>query len=249
MSETINNQEVQESNEEQSSLNFETIYTTLILNWKWYLLSVFICLGIAFLYLRYTTPIYNTTAKLLIKDDDNKSGSARGGLQALESMSNLGIISNSYGVENEEEILTSSTIAEQAVRDLKLYVNYYVKGNVKNKLVYKEQPINVNMDFAHLDKLNAPITLKIERDGNTYNVEGTYSVPLNEIEASAPIKIEKTFNTLPALIRTRIGVIFIGRRQNHDSHHQFTKIDFVCLRKGSYRRTDFQNVFGIQSPV
>ncbi len=207
MSETINNQEVQESNEEQSSLNFETIYTTLILNWKWYLLSVFICLGIAFLYLRYTTPIYNTTAKLLIKDDDNKSGSARGGLQALESMSNLGIISNSYGVENEEEILTSSTIAEQAVRDLKLYVNYYVKGNVKNKLVYKEQPINVNMDFAHLDKLNAPITLKIERDGNTYNVEGTYSIPLNEIEASAPIKIEKTFNTLPALIRTRIGVI------------------------------------------
>ena len=112
MSETINNQEVQESNEEQSSLNFETIYTTLILNWKWYLLSVFICLGIAFLYLRYTTPIYNTTAKLLIKDDDNKSGSARGGLQALESMSNLGIISNSYGVENVEPkpILSYTTI-------------------------------------------------------------------------------------------------------------------------------------------
>lgn len=125
-------------------------------------LSILICVGIGFLYLRYTTPVYNTIAKLLIKDDDNSRRSGRGGLQALESMSNLGIISNNYGIENEQEILTSTTVAEQAVRDLKLYVNYYLKGHVKDQLIYKEQPINVDMDFAHMDKLNAPVKLKLQ---------------------------------------------------------------------------------------
>ena len=110
MSDIKTNQDLQTMEEEQSSFNFQTIYTTFILNWKWFVLSVFICLGIGFLYLRYTTPIYNTKAKLLIKDDDNRSY-RRGGIQGLESMANLGIISNSYGIENEQEILTSTTIA------------------------------------------------------------------------------------------------------------------------------------------
>lgn len=125
MNDFRNTQEVQDVAEEQSSFNFQTIYKAFILNWKWFILSILICVGIGFLYLRYTTPVYNTIAKLLIKDDDNSHRTGRGGLQALESMSNLGIISNNYGIENEQEIITSTTVAEQTVRDLKLYVNYY----------------------------------------------------------------------------------------------------------------------------
>ena len=46
----------QEEQEERSSLNFSVIYRTLILYWKWFLLSIIICLGAAFLYLLYTKP-------------------------------------------------------------------------------------------------------------------------------------------------------------------------------------------------
>lgn len=202
-----NQQEVQDVAEEQSSFNFQTIYKAFILNWKWFILSIFICIGIGFLYLRYTTPVYNTIAKLLIKDDDNSRRSGRGGLQALESMSNLGIISNNYGIENEQEILTSTTVAEQAVRDLKLYVNYYLKGHVKNQLIYKEQPINVDMDFAHLEKLNAPVKLKITRKNNNYIIKGTYYVPENEVTFDGPYEIEKTIQGIPAVIHTKAGII------------------------------------------
>lgn len=127
------------------------------------------------LYLRYTTPTYNTSAKLLIKDGSDDKRNTGGALQALESMSNLGIISSNYGVENEQEILSSTTVAEQAIRDLKLYVNYYLKGSIKKKLVYKDQPINVDMDFAHLENLNAPLELKITREGNTYKIRVSIS--------------------------------------------------------------------------
>lgn len=146
------------------------------------------------------------TAKLLIKDDDNKRGSSSG-LSALESMANLGVISNSYGIENEQEILTSTLIAEQAIRDLKIYVNYYMKGNVKKQLLYKTQPINADMDYAHLDKLNYPIKLKITRKGDSHVIKGEYCLPINEITSSDPYEIDKTVTTLPAVINTRAGAI------------------------------------------
>lgn len=208
MSDIKTNQDLQTMEEEQSSFNFQTIYTTFILNWKWFVLSVFICLGIGFLYLRYTTPIYNTKAKLLIKDDDDRRY-RRGGIQGLESMSNLGIISNSYGIENEQEILTSTTIAEQAVRDLKIYVTYYIKGRIKKRLIYKKQPLNIDMDYAHLDKMNKPIKLRIKRDGNNYKIKGTYFVPIDELTSSGPYEIDQTITNIPSVIRTKAGIITI----------------------------------------
>ncbi len=208
MSDIKTNQDLQTMEEEQSSFNFQTIYTTFILNWKWFVLSVFICLGIGFLYLRYTTPIYNTKAKLLIKDDDNRRY-RRGGIQGLESMSNLGIISNSYGIENEQEILTSTTIAEQAVRDLKIYVTYYIKGRIKERLIYKKQPLNIDMDYAHLDKMNKPIKLSIKRDGNNYKIKGTYFAPIDELTSSGPYEIDQTITNIPSVIRTKAGIITI----------------------------------------
>ena len=62
----------QQDVEESSSFNLQLIYKTLVLNWQWFVLSVIICLGVAFAYLRYTTPMYQASAKLLIKDDDNQ---------------------------------------------------------------------------------------------------------------------------------------------------------------------------------
>ena len=136
----------QEEQEERSSLNFSVIYRTLILYWKWFLLSIIICLGAAFLYLRYTKPVYNTVTKVLIKEDN---GSSRRG-KRLENMANLGMINESYGIENEQEIIASRGIATQAVRDLKLYVEYGLKGRITTSLLYRTQPINVDMDPSHL---------------------------------------------------------------------------------------------------
>lgn len=226
MNEYKNNPEAIGMEEEQSSLNFQTIYTAFILNWKWFILSILICIGIGFLYLRYTTPVYNTMTKLLIKEDNTRR-SSRGGLQALESMSNLGIISNSYGVENEQEILTSTAIAEQSVRDLKLYVTYYMKGRVKKRMLYKDQPINIDMDFEHLDKLNAPIKMNITHKGNSYKISGKYYIPVNEVSYTGPYEFEKTVQTIPSVIRTNVGVITLTGNGRYKLDDDETMIVYV----------------------
>ena len=186
--------------EETSSINFQTIYTSVILHWKWFVLSLIICMGCAMIYLRYKTPVYQAYAKLLIKDDDSRG---RGGKSGVLTTSNLGIMSNSTGIDNEMEILSSLSIAQQAVRDLKLYVNYSLEGKVKDHLIYNSEPISVDLDPSHLEKLNYPISLEINRKGSSYTVTGEYLNPKTGVKNS----IEKTITSFPTRIDTKTGII------------------------------------------
>lgn len=186
--------------EETSSINFQTIYTAVILHWKWFVLSLIICMGCAMIYLRYKTPVYQAYAKLLIKDDDSRG---RGGKSGVLTTSNLGIMSNSTGIDNEMEILSSLSIAQQAVRDLKLYVNYSLEGKVKDHLIYNSEPISVDLDPSHLEKLNYPISLEINRKGSSYTITGEYLNPKTGVKNS----IEKTIISFPTRIDTKTGII------------------------------------------
>ena len=201
----------QEVREGLSSFDFATLYRTIVLNWYWFILSLIIFGSLGAIYLRYTTPMYQSTAKLLIKDE---SGSNRRG-QSLQNMSNLGIISNSTGIDNEMEILTSHSLAEDAIRDLKLYVNYSTKGRVKDVILYRNQPLNVDVDPEHLEKLNAPIDLTITKDSIFYIVSGTYYVPTNDNSNEGPYSINRKITNLPATIATRAGIITISSNYGH----------------------------------
>ena len=204
-----------QENEEKSSFDFATIYTALILNWKWFVLSLIICMGAAHIYLRYATPIYQSAAKLLIKDDEGSRSSFKGG-NSIMSATNLGIISNSNGIDNEMEILKSRTLAQQTVYDLKLYVNYRHEGKLKDHILYGDQEVNIDMDLEHLKKLNAPMNLKITREGRNYHVTGSYNVPIdnNSFNPEA-VYIDKTFSALPATIGTRVGVVRFTQNGNY----------------------------------
>ena len=201
----------QDVREGLSSFDFATLYRTIVLNWYWFVLSLIIFGSLGAIYLRYTTPMYQSTAKLLIKDE---SGSNRRG-QSLQNMSNLGIISNSTGIDNEMEILTSHSLAEDAIRDLKLYVNYSTKGRVKDVILYRNQPLNVDVDPGHLEKLNAPIDLTITKDSIFYIVSGTYYVPTNDNSNEGSYSINRKITNLPATIATRAGIITISSNYGH----------------------------------
>ena len=220
----------QETQERQSAFDFAVLYRTIILNWYWFILSLVICGGLGAIYLRYATPKYQSTAKLLIKDDD--SNSKRG--QSLQNMTNLGIISNSAGIDNEMEILTSHSIAEDAIRDLKLYVDYSTKGRIKDIIFYRDQPLNVDIDRAHLEKLNQPVDLTITRNGTTYIVSGTYSVPTDENESEGPFSLNRKFTSLPATIATRAGIITISSNNGHSLHDgQTLKVEVLSPKMAS----------------
>ena len=101
-----------EDSNQESAFNIKAMFAMVVLNWQWFALSVFVCLCLALVYLRYKSPVYQVATKILIKDDGNKQ--PRSGNQMLANMQDLGFISNSNGIDNEVEILHSHILAREA---------------------------------------------------------------------------------------------------------------------------------------
>lgn len=195
--------------EEQSALDFQTIYSTLILNWKWFLLSIVLCCALAVAYVKLAPKVFQSSTKILIKDDESKkSGGAAGAAAAVMSNLSLGFMSSSNGIDNETEILNSRFLVQQTIKNLKLYAEYKHGGMLVDTLIYAKQEVNVDMDTTSLKQLNAPMKLTITREGGIYHVKGKYFKPIDaETFEKTPYEINKTLAKLPAQIRTKAGTL------------------------------------------
>ncbi len=203
--------EYQES-EEKTGFSYQELFSILLLNWQWIVFSVIICCAVAFVYLRYATPVYQVSTKLLVKDNDNRNYSNR---SILSGMENLGFISNSNGIENEIEILKSTLISETAVKALDLHTMYYKRGRVKWRYLYKTQPITAEIGEEALDEIEAPVTLEIKAlEGGSLSVKGEYFPPRPEdedVEKLEKIEINQSVSKLPAKIKTVYGDITLSQ--------------------------------------
>jgi tyrosine-protein kinase Etk/Wzc len=143
-------------NDEIEDVNLREQLHKYIIQWKWFLLSIVICFAIAFLYLRYSTPIYEVTTTILVKDE--KKG---GMLSELSAFSDLGIGGGSVNnVDNEIEILKSRTIVESTVKKLSLNITLIAEGNVVDRDIYKDVPISVRFISKTILFDNAKVILK-----------------------------------------------------------------------------------------
>ena len=106
--------------QDELTINYRAFLQKCIKHWRWFAASVLACLIIAFIYLRYTTPVYNVSANVLIQQENQKGG--LGGLSggAIGMLSGLGGISFSSSFDNEMEIMQSRTLLKKVVTDLGL---------------------------------------------------------------------------------------------------------------------------------
>lgn len=204
--------------EEQSALDFQTIYSTLILNWKWFLLSIVLCSALAVAYVKLAPKVFQSSTKILIKDDESKkSGGAADAAAAAMSNLSLGFMSSSNGIDNETEILNSRYLVQQTIKNLKLYAEYKHGGMLVDTLIYAKQEVNVDMDTTSLKQLNAPMKLTITREGGIYHVKGKYFKPIDaETFEKAPYEINKTLAKLPAQIRTKAGTLTLTQNPGYE---------------------------------
>ena len=159
-----------------ANFRFQKVVAHLVLNWQWYMLSLFISLCCAYLYLRYAQPTYQVTARMLVKDEDKKAGSSV--KQMLPNMEDFGIMNNSSGFENEIEILQSPVTVLDAVKHLKLYTDYRIDGHIREQLLYANQPVSVDLDPMWLDSLDyymlegiRTIQMAITKKGEGYHAD------------------------------------------------------------------------------
>jgi uncharacterized protein involved in exopolysaccharide biosynthesis len=124
-------------NEEADNLNLREFLHPYPKNWLFFLLTLAITLSCAFLYLRYSTPIYQITASLLVNDEKK-------GISGSQILEDLDLGGGSMLVENEIEILRSRVLIEKVIDELNLSVKYLVEGQIRDFEIwnYFGAPIN-----------------------------------------------------------------------------------------------------------
>ncbi|PJR03965.1 GumC family protein [Avrilella dinanensis] len=127
----------------EENINIKEEIFKYIIHWRWFVLSGFVALVIAFLYLRYAENKYQSQTTILIKDDKSQNNQ-------LMAFSELDIFGGGKVIDNEIEVLKSRTLSEITVDSLDLNISYYTEGNIKKTEIYSETPIKV-IDVKGLD--------------------------------------------------------------------------------------------------
>ena len=138
-----------EQTEEQ--VNIQEILFRYLIYWPWFVVSVIICVAIAWGYLRITTPIYNISATFLIKDEKKGGGASMS--SELERMGLDGFVSSSNNVDNEIEVLRSKSLAREVVNRLGLFVTYMDEDEFPESELYRTSPVLVSLTPQEADKL------------------------------------------------------------------------------------------------
>ncbi|CAH0198580.1 Tyrosine-protein kinase ptk [Pedobacter sp. Bi27] len=147
-------------NLEGDSIDIKQIFLKIKDKWSWFFISVIFCLFISFLYIRYTPPIYQINARVLVNDDEKGGGI---GKQAGALMDLGGILGGKNSVDNEAEILKTRSLMDQVVRQMKLNIVYTKKGSLTNREVY-ESPFKINL-IQEVDTISFT-KLKIDLEKN-----------------------------------------------------------------------------------
>ena len=142
----------------EEQINIQEILFRYLIHWPWFVVSAIVCVALAWGYLRLTTPVYNISATVLIKDE--KKGGGANMSSELEKMGLNGFVSSSSNIENEIEVLKSRTLAREVVSSLGLFVTYMDEDKFPNKELYRISPVLVSLTPQEADRL--PQTMEID---------------------------------------------------------------------------------------
>ena len=186
--------EAKESKEE--NIDVKELLFKYLIHWPWFVGAVVACLIAAWVYLYVSTPVYNISATVLIKDD--KKGGSAGMLSGLESLGLDGMISSSQNIDNEIEVLRSKTIVKEVVEDLGLYISYADKDEFPSKNLYKTSPVQVSLTPQEADLLEKPMIVEMALQ------------PQESLDVNVKIgddEYQKHFEKLPAVFPTDKGTL------------------------------------------
>lgn len=169
----------------EADVNIQEQLEKYIVHWKWFALAIILSLLVAYIFLRYSTPLYKATSTIIVKDD--KKGGAASEFAAFSDKGLLG--SGKNNVDNEIEILKSRTLVEKTVASLKFNVLYINQGRVKAVELYKNVPIALTFSAFNLENKNKSYNFRIE-----YVSDSSYKLFENEDKEIGVFKYGKTIN-------------------------------------------------------
>ncbi|HNX88187.1 MAG TPA: polysaccharide biosynthesis tyrosine autokinase [Paludibacteraceae bacterium] len=183
----------------EKPVDFIGLLIKYISYWKWFILSLIICIAIAAIYLRYTLPKYEVKTSVLFKDDSKGSGSVE-----MNVFNDMSIITQKNNIDNILELLKNSVIIEKTVTELGLYTSYtsintipliqktginrYFPnfGRYREKVLYGDEcPVLISLPDSTLKYFTGQVVFEVlMHPYGLYEFSGTYAEKKFNIKAS-----------------------------------------------------------------
>lgn len=194
----------------------------------WPLFIVFLMIGLtgAYVYLKLATPMYETTASLLIKDE-NKGATESKTVESLDMLSTKKII------ENEMEVIQSASLLKQVVNTLHLYAPVYREKTLKKETAYSTSPVLIEM--ASTNKVRVVDKVYFDYDyekalviinNRTYPVNQLVNTPYGKLKfiknnyAEQPIEGKMFFS----ILNPKDVAASVGKRLSVSTSNKMTSI-------------------------
>ena len=148
------------------------ILSTYVPYWPLFLIFFIISISAALLYLRYTTPKYEASATIIIKDEKK-------GYDDSKLLESINMINTKKIVENEIEVLQSRTLMTEVVKKLHLYAPIVQEGKVHSLSAYITSPISIeasNPDTIKQNYININLIYDEKKGSVTLNNGYTGSI-------------------------------------------------------------------------
>jgi len=139
--------------EPEHRLDLRELLEKYMRNLWWFVLSIILSLVLAYLYIHYKVPVYESTATVLIQRDELTSSSPE-----LTMLRDIGLTNRGSVLEDEIELFKSRTLTEEVVADLHLnwrYENLGTKTGLVRAELFDANPIEIiaiPSDSNFLDK-------------------------------------------------------------------------------------------------
>jgi tyrosine-protein kinase Etk/Wzc len=152
--------------EDSEQINFKELILKYLRYWYIFLLATIICFGMAYLYLRYTTPRYLITTSILVKSDQQS-----GGLTESAVFTDIPGFKSNTNIDNEIRLLKSQSLMHRVFNEMNLHVTYYGEGRIKDPELYGSS-LPFRVITSKLDTLSYGKVITVHLNGNNvYNIE------------------------------------------------------------------------------
>lgn len=187
---------MEKGNRSSDFFDVRALVQNYVSKWYWFVISVIVCLGLAFLYTRVSRPVYGVRANIVISTGNESPLAVFGSLSSV-----LG--SGGY-IEDEIFVISSHSVYKAVAKEMNLNKEYYVKkGFLKSDFEYKDYPVELFSPAGISDTLGVAIVFKVNVD-----TDGEVDVEA-KVKRDVIGKVKKA--TFPVTLNTDYGQFIINK--------------------------------------
>jgi tyrosine-protein kinase Etk/Wzc len=206
----------QPARSDQGSFNIKELFFKYLRFLPLFILSVALALGVAFIYLRYTTSVYQSSGQLVLKDQKGETSGQDEKFQQL-------FVFDRKNMQNEIEYIRSQPLMERVVETLNLNFSYYAKGKIKTQNIYHDSPFYIEpVNLVDSSGFNLVISFKSNSGFKVLGDEKLYSFGQPFVTPNGTFRLIRkpaftlhgdykvVFNSTPAMaaaLRGNLGVV------------------------------------------